>query len=188
MRRREFGHGWVGVAVGAWLTIVSAGVSFSQEAAPPAVPRNQARGAGEVARLFDAYALMQAQETLGLDEAQYAKFVGRFRALSDARRRHQVNRARIVQDLARLTRGDGPFNEDTLGERMKVLEDEDTRARGEIATALESVDELLTLPQRARFRVLEDQLERRKWELMARARQAGRAGQGQGPGRRVEPR
>jgi len=189
VRYREFARGWIRVAVGAWLVLVTAGVSAAQEAAPPAQPRNQARRAGEVARLFDAYALMQAQETLGLDDAQYSRFVGRFRALAEARRRHQQERARIVQDLARLTRGDGPFNEDGLRERMKALDEADARARTEIAAALGGVDELLTVPQRARFRVLEEQLERRKWELMARARQGGRAGQGEaGPGRRVEPR
>jgi Spy/CpxP family protein refolding chaperone len=182
----------MGVTVGAWLVFAAVGASMAQEAAPPAGPRGQARRAGEVARLFDAYALMQAQETLGLDDAQYAKFVGRFRALSDARRQHQQTRVRIVQDLARLTRGDGPFNEQELRERMKALDDADAQARVEVAAALQAVDELLTVPQRARFRVLEEQLERRKWELMARARQGGRPGQrdvqGQEPGRRVEPR
>jgi hypothetical protein len=183
---------WTGVALGTWLALAGWSAAIAQEAAAPPPPgaRGQARRAGEVARLFDAYALMQAQEALGLDEAQYARFVGRFRALLEARRAHQANRARIVQDLARLTRGEVPPNEEALRERMKALDDVDAKARTEIAAAFAGVDELLTVPQRARFRVLEEQLERRKWELMARARQGSRGAQGEGqvPGRRPEPR
>lgn len=184
------GSRWTGVVVGAWLVLAGVTGALAQQADAAAGPRAQGRRAGEVARLFEAYALMQAQETLALDEAQYARFVGRFRTLLDARRAHQARRARIVQDLARLTRPDAAPADDALRERIQALDDADAQARTEIAAALAGVDELLTVPQRARFRVLEDQLERRKWELMARARQGARgpAGEGQPPGRRVEPR
>jgi hypothetical protein len=188
----EIGRRWFVAAVGTWLVLSSAGALVAQEAAapPPPGPRNQGRRAGEVARLFDAYALMQAQETLGLDEAQYAKFVGRFRLLLDARRTHQANRARIVQDLARLTRGEAAPNDEALRERLKALDEADAQGRTDVAAATTGVDEVLTLAQRAKFRVLEEQIERRKWELMARARQGNRPGQGegQGPARRNEPR
>lgn len=182
---------WTGVVVATWLALAGVPAAAQQAAgAAPSGPRGQARRAGEVARLFDAYALMQAQETLGLDETQYARFVGRFRTLLEARRAHQANRARIVQDLARLTRAEAAPGEDALRERMKALDDVDAQARSEIAAAVAGVDELLTVPQRARFRVLEEQLERRKWELMARARLGNRGapGEGQPPARRVEPR
>lgn len=176
-------------AVCAWLALLGASAVRAQEGAAPPGPRNQGRRAGEIARLFDAYALMQAQETLGLDDAQYARFVGRFRTLLEVRQKHQASRGRIIQELSRLTRGDGPVDETALRDRMRALDEADAQARTETAAALVAVDELLTLLQRARFRVLEQQLERRKWELMTRARQAGRGAPGEPPpaGRPVVP-
>jgi hypothetical protein len=41
-----------------------------------------------------------------------------------------------------------------------------------VARSLAAVDEVLTLRQRVRFRVFEEQMERRKLELMSRARRA----------------
>ena len=54
-------------------------------------------------RLFDAYVLMQAQERLGISDAQYPQFVQRLKALLDARRRTVVARTALIQELARGT-------------------------------------------------------------------------------------
>src|SRR5215203_1956508 len=51
---------------------------------------------GEVQRMFDAYALMQAQEQLKISDEQFAKFLPRFKALQDARRKTQGDRTRII--------------------------------------------------------------------------------------------
>lgn len=146
---------------------------------PPAGPPGQdaALEPGEVGRLFDAYALMQAQDTLGLDEAQYERFVGRFKALLETRRRHAMARMRIVRELGQLSRAEPPDGE-ALRARLKALDDEVERGRVDATQAQAGVDEVLTIVQRARFRVLEEQLERRRWELMSRARQQARQRRG----------
>ena len=65
----------------------------------------------EVARLFDAYTVMQAQETLGLSDEQFGPFVTRLKALQQTRRRNLRERAMptlrigdLVRDAAILVR------------------------------------------------------------------------------------
>jgi hypothetical protein len=124
---------------------------------------------GEMQRLFDAYAAMQAQETLGLSDKQYGDFVVRLRALQQVRRRQSAERARLMRELNVLSRRE-PAPEAEMKTALDALEQHDARARDEIARAYSNVDELLTIRQRARFRVFEDQVERRKLDLLARAR------------------
>jgi hypothetical protein len=130
----------------------------------------------EVNRLFDAYAIMQAQEMLQLDEAKFGPFVTRLKALQDVRRRSLRARGQIIQDLQRMLRqADGPADETTLKERLDALARQDTAATVEVRRATDAVDELLDVRQRARFRVFEHQLELKKLELLARVRQQIRA-------------
>jgi hypothetical protein len=93
------------------LTVSCAGGAFAQEprgraaraqaqaqaeaqAGPPQVPgaKDGPISAGKVAQLFDAYTMVQAQDALRLTEEQYGRFVTRFKALQDTRRRHQSAR------------------------------------------------------------------------------------------------
>ena len=126
-------------------------------------------GPAEINRLFDAYVVMQAQEALGLDDAKFGPFVTRLRALQDVRRRHVRERAAAVQEMRRLLQSQG--NEAVLRERLDALARIDATAQGESAKAMAAIDELLDVRQRARYRVLEQQLEIRKLELVGRARQ-----------------
>jgi Spy/CpxP family protein refolding chaperone len=178
--------GWASALHGGALAtclVIGATAAWAQErpaVAPPSAQvseQGQPFEPGEVGRLFDAYALMQAQDALGLDEAQYDRFVGRFKALLETRRRHAMVRTRMVRELAQLSRVDSP-DEEALRARLKALDEEIERGRVDAAQAQQGVDEVLTLAQRARFRVLEDQLERRRWELMSRARQQARPRRG----------
>jgi len=132
--------------------------------------------ASDVARLFDAYAVVEAQESLGLDDEQFARFVSRFKALLELRRRQQQGRVRLLQELARLARPNAPATDDVLRERLKALDEHDARAAAEIRQASAAVDDVLTPRQQARFRLFEEQLERKKFDLMMRARQSARPG------------
>ena len=79
----------------------------------------------EVQRLFDAYVLMQAQERLGISDAQYPQFVQRLKALLDARRRTVVARTALIQELARGTSeqaGGLALDEAGIKERLERLE------------------------------------------------------------------
>lgn len=163
----------------AWLTLATTG---AQEA-PPASRPGEGIGPGEVVKLFEAYAIVEAQEALALDEAQYARFVARFKVLQTTRREHFVARTRLVRELARLGRTEAaPVDEAAIRQRLKALDELDARAQVDVRKAAEGVDEVLTVQQQARFRAFEEMLERRKFDLMARARQAVRPPGARRPG------
>jgi len=158
---------------GAWLLLAGSGMGSAQPAEPRSVPpAGELADPGEVNRLFDAYAIMQAQETLHLDEAKFGSFVTRLKGLQEARRRNMRARAQIIQDLQRLLRQpEGTVDDATLKERLDALAKQDTLGATDIKRAADAVDELLDTRQRARFRVFEHQLELKKLELLARVRQ-----------------
>lgn len=128
----------------------------------------------EIQRLFDAYVLMQAQNQLKLSDEQYMQFLPRFRALQDTRRHALVERLRLVQNLRRLV-NDPQSDDNAIRDDLKALQDLETRAVADIRKAHDAVDETLDTRQQARFRLFEENMERRKLELVARARQANRA-------------
>lgn len=127
----------------------------------------------ELQRLFDAYVLVQAQDTLKLDEAQYAKFLPRLRALQEVRRRSQTERARLVQDLRQLVQRGGDNGQ--IAERLKGLRELEARTFDEVRRAADDLDDVLEPVQRARLRIFQEQMERRQLDLLMRARQAARA-------------
>ena len=77
---------------GAMLSARQVGVAGDAPAVTPA----------EIQRMFDAYALVQAQDQLKLGDEQYSRFLSRFKSLQEIRRRAQAERGRLVQELRRL--------------------------------------------------------------------------------------
>lgn len=127
----------------------------------------------ELQRLFDSWALLQAQDFLKITDEQFTKFLPRFKALQDARRQGLQQRTRVLNQL-RKALNDGDADEQ-IKASMKLLQEIDDRAAAETHKAYEAVDQVLDLRQQAKFRVFEEQMERRKLELVTRARQANRA-------------
>ena len=138
----------------------------------------QADGPGadpaELGRLFDAYTVMQAQEALGLDEAHFGPFVTRLRALQQLRRRNVRERAIALRELRQLLQ-QSPGNEVALKDKLDALTRLEVTIRADEQKARDLVDDVLDIRQRARFRLLEQQLELRKLELVNRARARQRA-------------
>ena len=123
--------------------------------------------------MFDSYALIQAQDQLRISDEKFPQFLARFKALQDTRRRNMVERLRNIQELRRLS--NDPQADDTqIRDRLKALDELDTRSRVDIEKAYESINQVLDLRQQAKFRVFEENMERRKLELVTRARQANR--------------
>ncbi len=129
----------------------------------------------EIQRLFDSYALVQAQQFLNINDEQYTKFLPRFMALQNARRQGLMQHTRMLNELRRLLMPGEGASDDQLKTAMKQLQDIDDRNAVEIRKAQEAVDQTLDTRQQARFRMFEEQMERRKLELVTRARQANRA-------------
>lgn len=126
----------------------------------------------EVVNMLDAYAMLQAQNALQLSDAQYGPFVTRLKRLHQTRRQAQQERHRLIQQLRRQA---GPqassIDENAIRANLKALRELDERAAREERQAHDAVDELLDARQQARFRIFEETLERRKLDLLLRARQ-----------------
>ena len=149
----------------------------------PLQPGPAAQGGGveirpaQVQQLFDAMLVMQAQEALSLSETQYARFLTRLKVLQETRRRNVQERTRLINELQRLTnarRGGATVGEGELKQRLTALQDVESRSAVEMRKAYDAIDEVLDVYQQARFRVFEEQIERRKLELIMRARQQNR--------------
>lgn len=127
----------------------------------------------EIQRMFDAYALLQAQDQLKIGDELYPQFLSRFKALQDARRKALQERTRIIQDLRRLS-SDAQPDEGQIKDRLKALQELEARSGVEVRKAYDGIDQVLDVGQQAKFRVFEELMERRKLELVTRARQANR--------------
>ena len=141
--------------------------------APPRGADNPGVTPAEIQRMFDAYALIQAQDQLHLNDEQFPRFLVRFKSLQDVRRRSLQEHARLVAELRRLLM-EGQPDEAQLKDRVQELQDVDSRAGADVKKAYDGVDQVLDVKQQARLRVFEEQMERRKIELITRARQANR--------------
>jgi hypothetical protein len=165
------------------IPLTTASVAATQ--APESTPSRPraARGAlapAEVVAMLDAYAVVQAQDALQLNDNQYGTFVTRLKKLQETRRRNQQTRNQLIQNLRRLA-GPGtnpPYDENAIRTDLKTMRELDDRSAAELRRAYDSIDEVLDVPQQARFRVFEETIERRKLDLLMRARQAaaGRRG------------
>jgi Spy/CpxP family protein refolding chaperone len=170
----------VGLALFAWA--VPAALAQQQPPGGPPPAGGQGRGAAdrrgvnqnEVQLWFDAMVVVQAQKALGLSDAQYPQFVGRLKALQDARRRAAGQRNRLVGELNRLTNASvTSLDEAQVREKLKALDDLRATSAAEIQKAYADLDQVLDLRQQARFRVFEEQVERRKFEFLLNARRRG---------------
>jgi hypothetical protein len=130
---------------------------------------------GEVQKLFDSYALVEAQNFLGLNEQQFASFLPKFRAMQETRRRSEQERLRLLQELNRMTNvRASQISETDVRDRLRALRELQTRTASEMQRAYDAVDQMLDLRQQARFRVFEQHMEQRRLQLLMRARQANR--------------
>jgi hypothetical protein len=162
----------IAIAIGA-LAMVPLSVQAAQGRATPAPgPAEDTVTPAEIQRLFDAYVVMQAQQALQLSDDQFPRFLARVKTLQDVRRKGQAQRNRLLQELRRLSQTTG--QDESLRTQLKALSDLDARVETEVRQALEGVDQVLDLRQQARFRLFEEQMERRKVDLLMRARQANR--------------
>jgi hypothetical protein len=129
---------------------------------------------GEIQAQFDAYAIVQAQDALQLSDEQYPQFVRRARALQGMRRQSRMQRNRLLTELNQLLRARPAADEQRLTAATRALDDHDRQSLVELQKAYAGVDEVLTPWQRGRFRLLEDQLEQKKLDMLFRARQGSR--------------
>jgi len=159
-------------------TAVAAG---AQEAQPQqgvrarAGQRQAGLNAAEVERLFDGYVAMQAQEAIKLTDEQFPQFLARLRVLQQKRRQHMMARRELVGELGGALKASTPA-EGALADGLRRLRELEGRYLDDLRKAYEGIDQVLDVTQQARFRVFEDTVERRKLDLMLRARRSAQQG------------
>jgi hypothetical protein len=121
-------------------------------------------------QLFDRYVLGQARAALGLGPAEMRAFTPRLQQLQRLQRQATRQRQQGLAEIARLTRQSPPVDEGTLAARLEQVERRTAEAQQRVLDARQALEQTLTIEQRARFRVFEQRMERRKLELIARAR------------------
>jgi len=150
----------------------------AQRARPGAAAEGDGLGPAQILNMLDAWAIVQAQDTLQLADDQYGEFVVRLKRLQQARRRNLQGRNAILQELRKLAGPQGAqIDETAIREKLKALSDHDERAAGELRQAYDQLDQVLNPRQQARFRLFEEVLERRKIDLLKRAQQGAAARQ-----------
>jgi hypothetical protein len=130
----------------------------------------------QLATMLDTYAMFQAQQQLSIGDERFGTFAGRLKKLQDTRRRNQRQRLRIVQELRQLA---GPkaapaLDDAAIRAALTALKEHDVRAAAELRAAYDALDEILDPRQQARYRILEEQIERRKLDLILRAQERAR--------------
>jgi len=144
----------------------------AQVGARPPAERPADLNPGEIQRLFDAMLVADAQQALDLSDKQFPEFLTRLRTLQETRRSNLGQRLRLMADLQRLSNARNPQSDEAaLKAQLTALQELESRSAAELRRAYHAIDEVLDVRQQARFRVLEEQLERRKIELLMRARQ-----------------
>jgi hypothetical protein len=160
-----------------------AGFAAQQAGGRQGGAKNQAQGStttpagerpispAEVRKMFDSYALMQAQEQLKISDDQFPKFLMQYKALLELRRKSTQERNQMIQELRKETNAE-KVNESLLKDRLKALHDFEERSHADLRKAYDEIDKLLDVKQEARFRVFEQQMEQRMAQLVARARRS----------------
>jgi hypothetical protein len=147
-------------------------IAAAQTAEGPAARGNRplvAPSNAELITMLDAYAIVQAQNALELNDSQYGQFVARLKRLQETRRRNGQARNRLLVELRKLTAGAGA-DDNAIRERLKTLRELDEQAAQTLRRDYDAVDEVLDVRQQARFRIFEERLERQKLDLLMRAR------------------
>ncbi len=125
-----------------------------------------------LANMLDTYAIVEAQRALTIDDEKYGTFAARLKKLQDIRRRNQRQRQMLVRELFRMAgpRALVPADETAIRNQLTALREHDDRFAVELRQAYDALDEVLDTRQQARFRMFEEQIERRKLDLLVRAR------------------
>ena len=157
-------------------------MTAAQAPGPPAQRPVPPAGRGEfegdtlpdaaLADMLDTYAIVRAQTELTITDDKYGTFAARLKKLQNVRRRNQRQRRQLVRELFGMAgpKAPVPADETAIRNQLAALRDHDEKAAVELRQAYDALDEVLDTRQQARFRMFEEQIERRKLDLLVRAR------------------
>lgn len=141
---------------------------------PPPGPNDQFSPV-YIQQMFDTMAIVEAERFLPLTPEQYPQFIQKLRRLQEARMQGNRRRGRVMNELRQLV---GPqaapdVPDSAIDAKMKELAAADAEGYAGIHKALDDLDVGLSPRQRARFRMLEENVERRKIDFLTKVRGGG---------------
>lgn len=139
----------------------------AQPQRPALPPLGRGMNAMQLQQYLDAVALTQSREHLKMTDDQYGAFAPRLLRLQNLRRRLMQARRQAMGELNQLLSADSP-NDEAIIAKVKAFDETNRRGGEELVKAFQELDAVLTPWQRGRFRVLEEQMERRKLELLTK--------------------
>jgi hypothetical protein len=143
---------------------VAAGVSAQEES------RSSRRERWDEAfRMVDAYVIANIQESLGLDDDQYARIIPLVNRLQKARREYHRERGRTLRHMRQLLKS-GAATESQLEKAVVSLKTLGVDGPARIRERVDELDAILSPVQQAKYRVFEMDVERRMRDLMRRGR------------------
>lgn len=141
---------------------------------PPAGGPNDPQ---QIQAWLDAWALIQAERELQLSAEQYSTFVPRLTRLQNARRRGVMARRQLMREINGLLTQNPVARDEQILEKVRAYDDIGQRVAEEVRKAAQELDAVLTPWQRGRYRLFEEQIERRKIDLLTKVG----AGRGEAP-------
>jgi len=130
----------------------------------------------QIQELFDAWEVNQVQAALRLTDAEYLPLYPRLRTLQLLRRQHRNQRQRALSELRSLVAPNATqvADDPTILAKIKTLDEMEDKMAQDERQAIAAIDQVLTPRQRAHFRAFEEQMERKKIDLLVQARTGGK--------------
>ena len=148
--------------------LICAGVVWAAAVSAAAQPANRPPR-DEAFKMIDAYVVSNLQESLGLNDEQFAKAVPLVSRLQKDRRELARRRMEALQEMRRLL-GSGNATEAKVVEALKAVRAAEAEERAGVQRDLEALEAVLTPVQQAKYRLLEIEVDRKIRELMAQLR------------------
>lgn len=160
------------MSVGLQRALVAGALLMSQLGVASASQLNGPEDREEFQKMMEGYVLSKLQDALELTDEQYGQMVVVQKKLHDSRRMHRRQRQQLLRELQREVDVDGADEhlEETLAELSTIEQDH----RADLQQRQQAIDDILDLRQRAKYRLLEVELERRMQRLMRGVRQRRR--------------
>ena len=143
------------------LTLFGANLAVSQSLQPQPGASRQ-----EFESMMEAYIISKLQDSLSLTDEQYAGMVVAQKKLQETQRNYRRQRSEFLRQLRRIGRVDGADNE--LAGVLAGFDQLKREFQESEWTRYAAIDEILNVQQRARYRILEVEIQRRLQELVRR--------------------
>ncbi len=123
----------------------------------------------EVEGMMDAYILSKLQDALELTDEQFGTMVVAQKKLQDTRRDYRQGRMTLLRQMRQTLRRDQAGEEELVHlldelDSLEIEFSQNQRAR------YAAIDDILEIRQRARYRILETEIQRRLTQLMRQVR------------------